>query len=290
MSSRNLEPGQFQLGDLIMGRHTLYAVEEFGIGNYDVNVQDYQAQSSNETGFGQDTLRPAPIQLTINFRPNAQLANVASLLANPKMLDFSMDPTLGDLQREWRAEETLAEWGATKPLYFCGTDGITRMIYGRPGKFMYKLHRIVGSQYYQCAAEFRRLDTHAHSETEWYRVFDPDVPQTITLERGNAPSWVRFLITGPANHPIINFGSHQIELDYNVLTGQVVEICSYPWQRRAVTNDGLSVAAFLISEKPYLDRVRFQDHVPKLISWTATGTNANSKMTLLWRDAYQVIQ
>lgn len=289
MPSRNLEPGQFQIGNLIMGTYTLYSVEALDIGNYDVNVQDSQVQASNDIKFGQDTLKPSPLQLTINFRKNKQLVNVSALLSNPAELNFDNDPELADLQREWRAEDVMLQWGATKPLYFCGTDGITRMFFGRPGKFAYKLHKIVDSQFYACQAEFRRLDTFAHSEIEWFRVFSPSTPDTVELTRGNAPSWVRFLITGPANHPIINFGTHQIELDYDIPAGQVVEISSYPWSRRAVTSTGLSVAAYIISDNPYLDKVRFNDHEEKEISWTATGTTGDSKMTLLWHDTYQLL-
>lgn len=292
MSSRNLEPGQFQIGDLIMGPWTRYSVESLDIGNYDVNVQDSQVQGANTTKFGQDTLKPAPLQLTINFRKNYLMENVVSLLRHPEnvpALNFDDDPTLGDLQREWRAEEIMQTWGATKPLYFCGTDGVTRQFFGRPGKFAYKLHKIVGSQFYACQAEFRRLDTFAHSELEWFVVLERNVSQVITLTRGNAPSPVRFLLTGPMQHPIINFGAHQLELDWNIAAGSAVEISSYPWQTRIVDSNGLSLAAYLISENPYLDKVRFPDHTPMTISWNASGTTSASRMSLLWHDSYQVL-
>lgn len=292
MPSRNLEPGQFQIGDLIMGTYTLYSVESMDIGNYDVNVQDSQAQASNTIKFGQDTKKPSPIQLTINFRKNKLMDNVVALLKHPEAvsLNFDNDPTLGDLQREWRGDDVFGQWGATKPLYFCGTDGITRQFFGRPGKFAYKLHKLIGSQFYACTAEFRRLDTYAHSETEWFRAFVPNTPQSLTLLRGNAPSPIRILITGPAQHPIINFGSQQLELDWNIPAGGAVEICSYPWQTRVVDSNGLSLAAYLITTPSlYLDKLVFNDHETKLISWNATGTTGESFMTLLFHDAYQVI-
>lgn len=292
MPSKNLEPGQFQIGNLVMGTYTLYSVESFDIGNYDVNVQDSQAQSSNVIKFGQDTKKPAPLQLTINFRKNKLMDNVVALLKHPEAvnLNFENDPTLGDLQREWRGDDVFDQWGATKPLYFCGTDGITRQFFGRPGKFAYKLHKIVASQFYACQAEFRRLDTFAHSETEWFRVFAPGVPQTITLTRGNAPSPVRILIVGPAQSPIINFGSQQIQLDWNIPAGGAAEICSYPWQTRVVDSAGLTLAAYLImTPNLYLDKLVFPNDVAKTISWTATGTTGASAMTLLFHDAYQVI-
>lgn len=290
MPSRNLEPGQFQLGNLIMGPYTLFKIEALDIGNYDVNVQDMQTQYSNELRFGADTFKPAPIQLTINVLVNKVHSGVAALVGG-KTLNFDNDPNLADLQKEWRAEEIMLQWGATKPLYFCGTDGITRMFFGRPGKFAYKHHRIVDSQYYQCQAEFRRSDTYAHSETEYYESFVAGVPKTIELTRGNAPSWIRFLLLGPMNEPVINFGPWVIKLHQDIPADMVVEINSYPWSgRRVVASNGLSMAAYLeMTPEPYLEKLRFPINTPYEISWTATGTNAGSGVSLLWHDAYQVM-
>ena len=291
MATRNLEPGQFQIGDLIMGEWTLYKVESVDIGNYDVNVQDSQSAASNELTFGIDTFKPAPMTLTIHVMINKVLENVVALTNSSKIFNFEDDPGLDDLQSEWRAEETLMEWGEMKPLYFCAADGIVRQFFGRPGKFSYTKPRIVGPEYYTCTAEFRRADTLAFSEQEWYVEFEPNAPQTISLTNGTAPSWVRFLIYGPANHPVINFGDKQIELDWDIAAGKAVEITSYPWLgRRVVDSDGLSLAAYLIiNGDPYLDKVRFFNKTSKLISWNATGLDSNSKMVLLWHDGYQVM-
>ncbi|QGJ90066.1 minor tail protein [Mycobacterium phage Indlulamithi] len=287
--NKNLEPGQYQIGDLVMGPFTPFAIESIDIGNYDVNSQDTQSMMSDEIRFGQDTFKPSPLQLTINVQVNRMVENVAAMMASVPQLNFADDPNLHDLQREWRAPETLKEWGAIKPLLFCGGDGITRQFYGRPGKFTYKKHRQAGSLFYQCQAEFRRSDTFAYSDKEFYVDFAPNVPQTLTRTIGTAPSWVRFFIVGPANHPVINWGTKQIELDWNVEAGQIVEISSYPWQRRVVDNTGLSLAARIVTDRPYLDSIYFNDHEPKLISWTATGTNAVSKMRVLWHDGWQVM-
>lgn len=291
MTYKNLEPGQFQLGDLVMGEWTLFKIESLDIGNYDVNVQDFQPPASNELYFGQDSLKPAPIQLTINVQKNKVMENVVALTGSTKILNFDNDPNLADLQREWRATDVMQAWGRIKPLFFCGTDGITRQFFGRPGKFAYKLHKVRGSAFYACQAEFRRSDTFAFSETEYFETFDPDDDRSISLTRGNAPSWVRFLIVGPANNPIINFGSKAIELESNIPAGKVVEITSYPWLgRRVVDSDGLSLASKLVIEgDPYLEHVYFDNHSSKLISWTATSTTGASKMVLLWHDGYQVM-
>lgn len=287
--NRNLEPGQYQLGDLIMGPFTPFRIESIDIGNYDVNVQDYQRTMSNELSFGQDTLKPAPLQLTINVMVNKVLPHIASLVPSSAILSFDNDPNLGDLQREWRAEDVMGEWGKIKPLLFCGGDGITRQFYGRPGKFSYRKHRQAGSLYYQCQAEFRRSDTFAYSNTQWYLDFQPNDPQVIKRVNGNAASWVALLIVGPANHPVINWGTKQIELDWNIPAGKAVAISSYPWERRVVDSDGLSLAAKIVTDRPYLDTIRYPVNEDFLISWTAASLNSDSRLRLLWHDAYQVM-
>jgi hypothetical protein len=291
MASRNLEPGQFQIGDLIMGPYTMFKIESMDIGNYDVNVQDSQAQDMSELRFGLDTLKPAPIQLTINVLVNKIHAGVAAITGDSRNLNFDNDPNLADLQREWRAEEIMQQWGAIKPLYFCGTDGITRMFFGRPGKFAYKHHRIVDSQYYQCQAEFRRSDTFAYSEQEYYVTFEKDTPKTVTLTSGNAASWVRFLLFGPMVEAEITFGPWTLKLHHNIGPNEAVEISSYPWSgRRVVSSLGYSYAAYLeMTPDPYLSKLTFPNNTPREVSWTALGTTSESGMSLLWHDAYQVM-
>ena len=296
-SNRNLIKGQYQLGELIMGPYTPFKVESIDIGNYDVNAQDYQSQLSNELRFGTDTFKPAPIQLTINVMMNRALPNIAALTNDIRVLNFDNDPNLADLQREWRGEDVMPIWGALKPLLFCGSDGITRQFYGRPGKFAYKPHKQVDGWYYQCQAEFRRSDTFAYSNTEYFVDFAADTPQTITRVNGTATSWVRFLLVGPFNHPTINFGDKQIELDTTELypggivpDGHVVEISSYPHERRVIdTFDGRSLAAYIVTDRPYLDTIKLPDHTPTVTSWTATDLGPNSRMRLTWHDAYQVM-
>lgn len=299
--NRNLERGQYQLGDLIMGPYTPFKVESIDIGNYDINAQDTQNQMSSEINFGQDTLKPAPLQMTINVMVNRMLPNIAGLTNDVRVLNFDDDPNLADLQREWRAEETLMNWGVIKPLLFCGTDGIVRQFFGRPGKFTYKKHKQIDGLYFQCQAEFRRSDTFAYSNTEFYVDFNYDVPQTITRVNGNASSWLRFIIAGPVAHPIINFGDRQIELDTThpdlatiypsgiIPAGVGVEISSYPWERRVVDSNGISLASYIVTDRPYLDTIRFPYNSPTVISWTGTSLGAGSNMRFMWHDAYQVM-
>jgi hypothetical protein len=289
----NLSPGQFQLGELVMGEWTPFSVEKMDIANYQLNVQDYQVQGTNDLKFGQDTLKPMPLTLTINVRVNKLHVGIAALTRETRTLDFNQDPNLSDLQREWRAPETLMNWNVLKPLLFCGGDGITRQFFGRPGKFSYVRQFIVDSQYYVCTAEFRRSDTFGYNAIETYVDFVPDVPQTVLGTQGNAASWTRWLIYGPANFPIINFGSKQFQLSYNILAGDVVEVSSLPWERRVINLAGQSLSPYLVSQDNlYLDDESWKiaNNADTLISWNATGVDGNSKLILLWRDAYQVME
>lgn len=282
-----LSAGQFQIGNLVMGPYTPFKIESVDIANYEINAQDFQTQSSDEMRFGTDTLKPAPIQMSINVLTNRGLANIKGLVNDNSNVN-TYSTTLSDLQREWRAEDIRFEWGALKPLLFCGTDGITRRFYGRPGKFTYKMHKQVQSDYYQAVAEFRRADTFCYSDTEYYVTLTSS-PQNVIRVRGDAPSWVRFLIYGPVSNPVINFGTQVISLATTIAAGDVVEVSTYPWARRIINTNGLSLSAYNTSSTPYLDKIKLPAATAVQSAWTGTGLNANSKVLLFWRDAYQVM-
>lgn len=275
MTARNLEPGQYQIGDFVFGQGTLFNVEGFDIGAYDVNVQDFQLPGSDELRFGSDTLKPMPIQITINARKNFVLSNIAGLIGSPsaETLNFENDRRPGQLAKEWRADDIRGKWGELKPLRICReVDGRTVLVYGRPGKLAVPPLGHKG-QNQKIIAEYRRSDTLCYSDFEWY----VNLPQSEVLtlvksedfDMGNAPSWLRFLIFGPMKHPIIQLGDLIIELDIELAAGEVVELSSYPWQRRCIRiNDGISLNARLL--RPYLDKLSFDTNSGCEISWTAT--------------------
>ena len=79
---------------------------------------------------------------------------------------------------------------------------------------------------------------------------------------------------GPIDHPVITVGNQQIELNYNLVADEVVEISSYPWQRRAINNGGYNLSALLIGETQYLDRLKLPEAgVPCPVRWTAESMN-----------------
>jgi hypothetical protein len=275
ITGKALEPGQFLLNGFLFGAKTNFRVETFDIGGYDVNVQDFQASISDEIRFGQDSLKPLPIQITINAFVNKLLPNVTALSPIIGTADFSMDPTAGEFAQAWRNEETRKTWGQLLPLYFCREDNSVVQIYGRPGKLAVS-KRPINGVYHKIVAEFRRSDTFAYSNFEWFVNARPleivTVARLDALGMGDAPTWVTFLIIGPADHPIIQFGDQTIDLDVNIELGEAVEICSYPWERRVIQlPDGINYSSRLNS--PYLDQIKFMPDSGRELSWNATNVN-----------------
>lgn len=280
MPSRNLEPGQYQLGNSVFGYGTPFPVEEFDIGGWEVNAQDYQAQLADETRFGSDSFKPNPIQITMHFEGNRALDHVAALVDSTKELNFANDRKIGEFTREWRADEVRKAWGALKPLYVCRPDGTVVQLFGRPGKLAVSRqnpHSLVRN----ILAEYRRSDTLCYSDFEWYhqlRVGEQiTVYRAMDQDQGDAPSWIRILLVGPMTHPIINIGDKQVELDHELEVGEIVEISSYPWQRRVIRlNDGVNLSPKLVT--PRLETLNFDVEMPVIMSWNATDTNANVEL------------
>lgn len=275
--SNNLEPKQYQLGDFVFGEGTMFPVETFDVGGYDVNVQDFQIGSSDELRFGQDTLKPLPIQITMTALNNWQLPNIASLVNETREFHFENDRKVDAFVREWRADTQRMQWGELKPLMICRPDGSVVLVYGRPGKIA--VSKPMGhNTYRKIVAEYRRSDTLAYSEQEWFLSASPNTTKIVARSSkagmGSAASWLRFILIGPMTHPIINLGLGQpIELDHELNVGDVVEISGYPWARRVIDlNTGQNLSAKLVS--PYLDQLKLDIDTAVELSWTATDINA----------------
>lgn len=275
--SRNLEPGQYQLGDFIFGFGTLFNVDEFDVGGYDVNVQDYQSHLSDEARFGSDSLKPGAMQLVIHALKNRLLKNVAGLVNETRDLVFDHDRRVGEFAAEWRADEVRHRWGALKPLYVCREDGSVVMVFGRPGKLAVtkSTHQTI---YQTITAEFRRSDTLCYSEIENYvRLQHGQILRLVRsgeLGMGDAPCWLRFIIVGPMTHPIIQIGPQLVELDVTLDIGEKVEINSYPWSRRVISLDtGANLSRKLI--QPYLDKMSFDANSIVEFSWDADDINVS---------------
>lgn len=295
---KNLVPGQWQIGDIVMGYGTNIIVESIENNPYDVNAQDYQVSRADETRFGADTFKPTSMSLTMDVLHNRLLPGFEGSIPN----FWHSNPTIHDLQREWRFDEGRSIWNQMKPLYHCSKlDLIPKIIYGRPGQFKYKLDdEFNQGEVMNVLAEFRFGDTYSYSVDESGVLLTQAAPEiSIIGTQGNAPSWMRILIAGPVVHPVITLTNlYQqsepvvIDFDYTLGADDIVEISGYPWSRRVVNNANppLSLPASLIGDTPYLDRLRFDFNSAVDIHLTATsGMTADTKVEVIWRDAYQVI-
>ncbi|AVD99639.1 minor tail protein [Mycobacterium phage Cuke] len=275
MVNKNLEPGQYQLGDFVFGFGTLFTVENFDPMGYDVNVQDYQSQLSSEIRFGSDSLKPLPIQIELNAFTNKLMGNIASLVGDTRELNFENDRQIGQFTREWRADEIRDKWGELKPLLICRkSDGRVVQAFGRPGKLAVSKPDHEGMR--KVVGEFRRSDTLYYNDFEWFLQVRAGEVATVyrpyAMKMGDGDSWLRFILVGPMKNPIIQLGSITINLDHELEAGEVVEISSYPWARRAIRlNDGLSLNAKVT--QPYLEKLNFPPNTPIQVSWNATDTN-----------------
>lgn len=296
-----MEPFQYQLGGINFGRNTSIPISKVDVQTYNVQNQDFQVDRTDENRFGIDTLVPGPIIFTMAVQENYILPQFTSLYPgglDPDDLFALRGTVIGQLARAWKAKSTRMSWGAVMPLFCCTRDHEILRIYGRPGKFQYAPRYNDNTQWIDIQAEFRRADTFAHSNIEYY-VGDPVISENglapdavpVTIERGlgDGDSWVRVLIVGPATHPVITYGEHTIELDLVIPAGVSLEVSSYPWSRRVVDSNGVNWRAKLVGETLYLDQIQFLTGDSIDISWTCTGSSADSMMYFLWRECYNVV-
>ena len=294
-----LKPYQYQLGSSIFGRGTEIPVSNVEIQPYNVNAQDFQISRTDENRFGIDTLAPAPIIFTMAVMENYPLEPVAQFGTIIDSL-INRGSLLSSLAHGWKSTDTRRVWGATVPLLFCDADGTVLRIYGRPGKFMYKPRVSNRNLWIDIQAEFRRGDTFAHSDIEYY-VGSPDDPTGATglppghapvlaaRGYGDAPAWVRILFTGPMTHPVVQYGANTIELDVTIPAGKSLEINTYPWSRRVVDSDGINWRAKVIGDTKYLDQINFPAGENINISWTCGGADTTTGLYFMWREAHNVI-
>lgn len=270
---RNLVAGQWQIGSVVMGHGTNIKVEAVDVKPYDVDDQDYQVSRTNEKRFGFDYLKPTTIELTMQVLNNRMLPGYESKFTN----FWHNMPTVSDLAREWRADDVRTAWGQMKALYVCSKlDQVPKIIFGRTGQFGYTFDDGYNKgEVVKAIGEFRRADTLAYSVTEnSVDIALGQTPTWVTRTNGDGPdSWYRLLLTGPITNPVITVGEQQIELNVDIASGSMVEISSYPWQRRAVASNRTNLAANLIGQTKYLDQLVLPYKVPVPVKWTSQQYN-----------------
>lgn len=296
-----MQPFQYQLQGITFGRGSNIPVSKVDIQPYNVNNQDFQVDRTDENRFGIDTLVPAPLVFTMAVQENYVLPQFANLTPggfDPDDLFAMRGTVLAQLAKTWKAKETRAFWGAVIPLLCCTSDGEVLRIYGRPGKFQYAPRYNDRASWIDVQAEFRRGDTYAHSDIEYY-VGDPVIsangmapgadPVMAVRGEADADSWVRILIQGPCTHPLVTYGGDVIELDVSIEDGVLLEISSYPWMRRVVDSNDINWRAKVIGNTKYLDQIQFAAGASIPVSWTCSDANENTQLYFLWREAYNVI-
>lgn len=266
---KNLVYGQIQVGDLVMGRGTNIRIENFNVNPDDLNIQDYQRVRADEMNFGQDYLKPTTIEMDLTILENKLLPMFQGAIPN----FWHNMPSIKNFVKEWRMDDKRTVWGEMIPMYHCNKDGEARAIFGRPGQFSASVptkhdpHRTV-------TAEFRRADTLCYSVNETgLELTKNETPDFIIREDGDAPSWLRIVGEGPLTNPVITVGENKIKLNRTIAAGESFEISSYPWLRRAISNQRENFAADLAGTSPYLDRLRIPVDVPIPVRWTSDEIN-----------------
>lgn len=270
---KNLVPGQWQIGDIVMGFGTNIKVETVTANPHDVNAQDYQLPRSSETRFGMDDFKPTTIDLTFEVLHNRLMPGYEYTIPN---FWHSM-PSIADLNREWRFDDGRKIWGEMKALYVCTKlDEIPKIIFGRPGQItITEDDKVNNGEVVKVLAQWRRADTISYGVNENVVELSSDHdPQYLIRNEGDGPdAWLRVFIEGPLDHPKITIGEHTIEIDREIEDGEVVEVSSYPWQRRAVNSNRINIASDLIGSTPFLDRLTLPYKVPIPVRWTSEDFN-----------------
>lgn len=289
---RNLIPGQIQLGDIVMGRGTNIVIEAFDVKPYDVNIQDYQVVRSDSIRMGSDFWKPTTIEMQLNVLYNRLLPGHEHLIPN-----FWNDmPRVENLAEIWAYDSGRKIWGSVMPLYYCGRDGIGKIVYGRPGQFTSEEIREF-SDNVGCVAEFRRSDVYNYGTVEKRLLLSQATNSAVIPgTAGNAPSWLKILVRGPINNMQLAFSNlvetpepYTVELNKPVAAGEVIEISSYEWERRAVSSTGENVAPYMGGDTPYLDRLKVSPYEPCTVTVSGGATTSQTAVIVMYRDAYRTL-
>jgi len=269
----NLIPGQYQIGDLVFGRNTVYPVNSVEVQGYNVQAQDSQMIRSDEIQFGFDNFQPAPIIFEIGVLDFRAIPNMAGLVGSATFGTGATDQAVNTLAQAWRGEGVRKSWGEMMELKCCQRDGTVVVWYGRPRKFQVS-KRSRKSNYMVVNAEFQRADTLCYSNTENItQILKSDNPTYITRSGAQSDTWLRIIGYGPLTRPVITIGSQQVDLDISVAAGEAFEVSSYPWSRRAIKSDGSNISAKMIGDTQYLDRLVLPANQSTAVRWTSSELN-----------------
>jgi hypothetical protein len=274
--SKNLVPGQYQIGETVFGKHTRVKVKDFDEQAYNVDAQDSKLGRSDEILPGIDSFSAQPITFEMEILDNRMLPGVlpyVGSVALPPGFETSGRDVMLTMAREWRGDDVRKNYGAIKPLYCCSRDGITRVVYGRPRKF-HATKLSDKAEAWTVQAEYFRNDTLSYTDEEdGVEIMKGAAPTNIKRTGGDSATWYRIVGYGPLTDPIITIGEDQVQLDITLAEGESFEVSSYPWRRRAMDSKRRNLSGLMIGDSQYLDRLMlpYNKNVP--VRWTSTEVN-----------------
>lgn len=274
-----LQEGQYQIGSLVFGQGTMYQCLGVELTGYTSQVGDVPIPDSDEIRFRKDFFQPSSIQFSLGVLDNYALVGGATITDGDSLLEA--------LHKEWRADEIRKIWGYTKPLIYCRNE-VTRRVYGRPRDFSSSARR-KRPGWYDVVMTYQRADTVVYDD-ETNGVLDianGAAPTPLVRGDGLGPTWMEIYITGPGVNPTVKVGPYTIELNYTLAALEVVQINSYPWERRAISSNGQNISAKMIGNSPYLNELS----IPPGASYNveldfASGATGASQLDVLWREAW----
>lgn len=282
-----MREGQYKIGETIFGNGTSYIVSSFEAVGYGVMPGDYAIPQSDELRFRKDYLQPGVINMTVSVLDNYILDNMYDGSDVPEFQSGS--ELMENFMKEWRADEIREIWGYTKPLSY-SRQGRTRRVYGRPRDIAAPPRRLRPG-WYDLVCAYQRADTFSYSE-EVYGELDIDptpvgvTNRTVSRLDGTAPTWFDMFITGPIVNPKVRVGNFLIDILHSLPAGGVIQISSYPWDRRAVSSSGANLAPKMIGNSPFLDQLRFPGGSTLPVALHGTGSSGDTSLAVTWREAY----
>lgn len=283
----DLWEGQYKFGDMVFGAGTQCIVSSLEKTGYQVSPGDYSIPMTDEIRFRKDYLQPGTILMTVSAMDNYMLDSVYE---GGPILEFPSGAKLMEqFMKEWRADEVRNIWGYVKPLTYRRL-GQTRRIYGRPRDIAAPPRRNAMG-WYDMVCSYQCVDTVSYSEEVFGKAgILPTAagvnPTIISRGDGGAPTWFDIFIVGPIFNPVVDIGPLKLQINYGLPAGEIIQVSSYPWERRAMTSNGTNIVPRLIGTSPYLSEMRFPEGANWNVGIHGTGTTTDTNLILTWREAY----
>lgn len=276
-----LRENQYQIGDVLFGNGTPIRVSTFQPGGYEVTPNDRNMEKSDELSFGFDMLTPQPIAFEMSVIDNFDINRgpdyaVPGWESGPELLER--------LGKEWRADSIRKTWNSQKSITY-KKNGPEKVIFGRPRKMTVTPGR-KGGEFIPVVAEFMPVDTLAYSSQMFSAFAGNGQTSHIVRQGGGARTWVQILIAGPATNPKVVIGDWQVEIQSSIAVSQLIEVNSYPWQRRVIDSTGQYLSAKLIGDSAYMDEMRIPPNETTDFTFTCTGATGTTQCYVFWREAY----